>query len=154
MKALKTAKAILHAGKWPINVPHYTDELVIGLFIGKTSWHDRYVNVFSSIETNYPEMVNWLNMKQSTKDEDLDAWGSIRSKYTLDDLKEYISNNGTLKDPEDDVERKAREEQGQRKKEQKEQAEKEQRERLQREERERQEHEKSTASKKKKKNTR
>ena len=136
MKALKAAKQIQEGGRWPRDLPRYTEELVIGLFIAKTSWHHRYINIFPTVEASYPDMVNWLNLPSSSPEEDLDVWGSMRTRYTLEHLKEYISNKGVLKDEEDEAMKELRE-LAEAQKQETERKQREERERLEQETRER-----------------
>ena len=42
-------------------------------------------------------MIDWLNQELTGEEEDRDIWGDYRSKYTLEDLKEFLDMGGKLK---------------------------------------------------------
>jgi hypothetical protein len=42
-------------------------------------------------------MISWLNNELTDEDEDREVWGDYRSKYTLEDLKEFLDLGGKLK---------------------------------------------------------
>ncbi|KAF8954384.1 hypothetical protein BDZ97DRAFT_1908272 [Flammula alnicola] len=97
MKALKLAKSISGAGNWPIDLPKYTEFMVIDIFIGKSAWHDNYATNFSLVKANFPELVDWLEDENADEDEDRRVWGIAKKDYTFLDLKEFVENGGKLK---------------------------------------------------------
>ncbi|KAF8962233.1 hypothetical protein BDZ97DRAFT_1759463 [Flammula alnicola] len=96
-KALKLVKSISGAGNWPINLPKYTEFMVIDIFIRKSAWHDNYAMNFSLVKANFPELVDWLEDENADEDEDIRVWGIAKKDYTFLDLKEFVENGGKLK---------------------------------------------------------
>ena len=42
-------------------------------------------------------MIEWLNQELTGEEEDEETWGEFWSKYTLEDLKEFLDLGGQLK---------------------------------------------------------
>ena len=42
-------------------------------------------------------MIEWLDQEVTGEGEDEETWGESRSKYTLEDLKEFLDMGGKLK---------------------------------------------------------
>jgi hypothetical protein len=95
-RAIDLARSIYEAGNWSVDLPSFSEILIVEVFIGKSAWH-KYKNHFSLVKKYYPEMVDWLDRELTDEDEDRDTWGEYRSKYTLEDLKEFLDLGGKLK---------------------------------------------------------
>lgn len=95
-RAIDVARNISDGGNWPIDLPKFNELLIVEVFIGKTAWH-RYKNQFTLVKQYYPEMIEWLDQEVTGEGEDEETWGESRSKYTLEDLKEFLDMGGKLK---------------------------------------------------------
>jgi hypothetical protein len=95
-RSIDLARSISEAGNWPVDLPTFSELLIIEVFIGKSAWH-KYKSQFSLVKQYYPEMINWLNQEFTHEEEDRETWGDYRSKYTLEDLKEFLDLGGRLK---------------------------------------------------------
>ena len=139
-KTVTKAKQLHQTGQWPSGLPKYNENLIVEIFIAKSSW-GRYKSAFTVAECN-PDMVDWLNSQNTTEQEDRDLWKSYRKEYMLADLQDFL-DNGALKDIETAAEREKREKQ-----------EKEDRERREREEREEEERQRRERDEKREKDRR
>lgn len=95
-RAIALARSIFDAGNWSVDLPAFSEILIVEVFIGKSAWH-KYKSNFTLVKQYYPDMIEWLNQEQTDEDEDREAWGDYRSKYTLEDLKEFLDMGGRLK---------------------------------------------------------
>jgi hypothetical protein len=97
-QALKRAKGMSKAGTWPTDIPPFTDYLVVDVFIGKTTWYTSYVKIFEPV-TTVPEFVDmkaWLDDDDPQEQETEDIWGIFQTSYTIEDLRTWVNNGGTL----------------------------------------------------------
>ena len=87
------------AGTWPADIPPFTDYLIIDVFIGKTSWYTNYVKIFEPVNTisAFSNMKAWLDDEDPHSDDTKDVWGELLSSYKMEDLREWVDNNGRLK---------------------------------------------------------
>jgi|SRR5882762_257777 len=95
-RSIDLARSISEAGNWPEDLPTFSEVLVVEVFISKSAWH-KYKNHFSLLKQYYPNMIDWLNQEITDEEEDREAWGDLRNKYTLEDLKEFLDLGGRLK---------------------------------------------------------
>jgi hypothetical protein len=95
-RVIDLARSIHEAGNWPADLPSFSEVLIIEVFISKSAWYN-YKSQFSLVKKYYPDMIQWLNQELTQEDEDQDTWGEYRSKYTLEDLKEFLDLGGRLK---------------------------------------------------------
>ena len=95
-RAIDVARSIFEAGNWSVDLPSFNELLIIEVFIGKSAWH-KYKNHFTLVKQYYPEMIDWLDREITDEDEDRETWGDFRSKYTLEDMKEFLDLGGKLK---------------------------------------------------------
>ena len=95
-RSIDHARSISEAGNWPVDLPSFSEVLIVEVFISKSAWH-KYKNHFSLVKQYYPEMISWLNNELTDEEEDRDVWGDCRGKYTLEDLKEFLDLGGKLK---------------------------------------------------------
>jgi hypothetical protein len=94
--SINQARTISEAGNWPVDLPGFSEVLIVEVFISKSAWHN-YKNHFTLVKQYYPEMISWLNNEQTDEEEDREVWGDYRSRYTLEDLKEFLDLGGRLK---------------------------------------------------------
>jgi hypothetical protein len=95
-KAIEVAHGILEAGNWPSELPSFSEILIVEVFISKSAWHN-HKNQFSQVQKYFPDMMEWLGLEDSDELEDRKVWGDFREKYSLEDLKEFLESDGTLK---------------------------------------------------------
>jgi hypothetical protein len=95
-RAIDLARSIHDAGNWPVDLPNFNEGLIAEVFISKSAWY-KYKNHFSLVKKHYPDMIDWLNQEQTGEEEDKEVWSDYRSKYTLEDLKEFLDLGGRLK---------------------------------------------------------
>jgi ribulose kinase len=95
-QAIDLARSISDAGNWPVDLPNFIEALIVEVFISKSAWY-KYKSHFSLVKKHYPDMIDWLNQELTGEEEDKDVWGDYRSKYTLEDLKEFLDLGGRLK---------------------------------------------------------
>jgi len=97
--AIQRAKTMFDAGNWPTDIPSFGEYLIVDVFIGKTTWYNTYVKIFEPIDTisTYSNMKAWLDDDNVDDDETEDIWGILHSSYTMEDLREWLSNGGVLK---------------------------------------------------------
>jgi hypothetical protein len=95
-RAIEKAKTVNQAGNWPSDIPRFSEEHVIEDFIGKSAWHQNYGPNFDLVDNHYPELKEWLNLSESTVDENKETWGIHKDEYTFVDLKEFLENEGKL----------------------------------------------------------
>ena len=75
-----------------------TQAEVTNLFISKSRWHNPWERVFKPIATRYPQMRTWLERGDSDDTPtDAEVWGSPRSRYTMEDLRAWVDNDGEIK---------------------------------------------------------
>ena len=97
--AIRRARAMDEAGTWPADIPPFTDYLIVDVFIGKTSWYTNYVKIFEPVNTisAFSNMKVWLDDEDPHSDDTEDVWGELLSSYKMEDLREWVDNNGRLK---------------------------------------------------------
>jgi hypothetical protein len=97
--ALQWAKTMSDAGNWPTDIPPFGEYLIVDVFIGKTTWYNTYVKVFEPIDriSTYSHMKAWLDDDNVDDNETEDVWGILQFSYTMEDLREWLSNGGALK---------------------------------------------------------
>ena len=96
VRSIEQARTISEAGNWPVDLPSFSEVLIVEVFISKSAWH-KYKNQFTLVKQYYPGMIDWLNNEATDEEEDCEVWGNYRSKYTLEDLKEFLDLGGKLK---------------------------------------------------------
>ena len=96
VQSIEYARGMFEAGNWPVDLPSFSELLVVEVFISKSAWH-KYKGQFSLVKQHYPDMISWLNNELTDEEEDREVWGESRSKYTLEDLKEFLDLGGKLK---------------------------------------------------------
>lgn len=65
--AIEKAKEISGAGNWPVDIPAFTEEHVIEVFIGKSAWHNNYGSAFDRVLKYYPDLEAWLQSSGTTQ---------------------------------------------------------------------------------------
>ena len=97
--AIKRAKKLSDAGNWPTDIPAFTEYLIVDIFIGKTTWYNSYIKIFEPINvtSDFAEMKAWLDDDHPQEEETEDIWGVLKSSYTMEELREWMSCGGTLK---------------------------------------------------------
>jgi hypothetical protein len=97
--AIKRGRAMNEAGTWPADIPPFTEYLIVDIFIGKTTWYTNYVKIFEPVNsiTEFSNMKAWLDDENPDPDDTEDIWGEVLSSYKMEDLREWVKNNGTLK---------------------------------------------------------
>jgi hypothetical protein len=95
-RSIDLARSISEAGNWPVDLPTFSELLIVEVFIGKSAWH-KYKSQFALVKQYYPDMIYWLNKELTDEAEDQETWGEYRSKYTLEDLKEFLDLGGKLR---------------------------------------------------------
>jgi hypothetical protein len=98
-EAIKRAKDMTNAGTWPTDIPSFTEYLIVEVFIGKTTWYQNYIKIFEPINTisAFSNMKAWLDEEDPDLDDTENVWGEALSSYKMEDLREWVSNNGRLK---------------------------------------------------------
>jgi hypothetical protein len=97
-QAIKYAKTMSEAGNWPTEIPSFTEYLIINIFIGKTMWYSSYVKIFEPIDmvSAFVDMKAWLDDNDPQEHETEDIWGVLQSSYTIEDMRAWVNNGGTL----------------------------------------------------------
>jgi hypothetical protein len=97
LQAIKRAKTISEAGNWPREIPPFAEYLIVDIFIGKTTWYG-YVKIFEPVDTipAFGEMKAWLDDDDPQEQETEDIWGILQSSYTIEDMRTWVKNGGTL----------------------------------------------------------
>jgi hypothetical protein len=97
-QAIKRAKTISEAGNWPTEIPPFTEYLIVDIFIGKTTWYTSYVKIFEPVDTvsDFVDMKTWLDDEEPQQQETEDVWGTYQSSYTIEDLRSWVTNGGSL----------------------------------------------------------
>jgi len=97
--AIKRARAMDEAGTWPADIPSFTEHIIIDIFIGKTTWYTNYIKIFEPINniSAFSNMKAWLDDEDPHPDDTEDVWGELLSSYKMEDLREWVNNNGSLK---------------------------------------------------------
>ncbi|KAF8867883.1 hypothetical protein CPB84DRAFT_1819655 [Gymnopilus junonius] len=159
LKAIQAAKELQFSGRWPTRsgFPHFTEQIIIDIFIPKTTWYKTYAKIFPIVEGDAPAMRAWLEKNVHTPEEDLKLWGYNQNEYEESDLRWWLEERNLLKDKTSKEDMKKAEEDRQMAERlarlEQEREERQERERLEREERERREQERPRPSQKRKKNT-
>jgi hypothetical protein len=92
--AVQLMDQLVMQGKWPLPKKPSQTELV-EVFMSKSYWHSHVVKPFGVI-ARYPQMVAWLEREDSDSPDDFEVWHLQKSEYGFKELKEWISNDGTL----------------------------------------------------------
>ena len=97
--AIKRAKEMTEAGTWPTDIPSFTEYLIVEVFIGKTTWYQNYIKIFEPVDTisAFSNMKAWLDEEDPHPDDTEDVWGEALPSYKMEDLREWVNNNGRLK---------------------------------------------------------
>ena len=98
-EAIKRARAMDEAGTWPADIPSFTEYLVVDIFIGKTTWYNNYIKIFEPVNTisAFSSMKAWLDDENPHPDDTEEIWGEDLSSFKMEDLREWVKNNGHLK---------------------------------------------------------
>ena len=94
-KALQTAKTLATTTSWPRQI-HFTEELIISLFISKTVWYRSYRPIFTAVQGRASQMRDWLEKETTMEQENIRLWGFHANEYGEADLKEWLEQKGFL----------------------------------------------------------
>ncbi|KAF8876531.1 hypothetical protein CPB84DRAFT_1752405, partial [Gymnopilus junonius] len=89
-KTLHAAKNLVDSGSWPVSLPHYSEHLIVELFIGKTTWYANYAPLFDKVNENHPEMAEWLELIDASQEDDKRVWGFLKQAYSFLELSDWI----------------------------------------------------------------
>jgi len=93
-RVINHARSIHEAGNWPVDLPSFSEVLIIEVFISNRLGIITKANFADQkVLSRYDQ---WLNQDMTTEDE-IRTPGGISSKYMLEDLKEFLDLGGRLK---------------------------------------------------------
>jgi len=97
--AIDRGRAMNEAGTWPADIPPFTESIVVDIFIGKSTWYTNYVKIFEPIRKipTFSHMKAWLNDENPDPEDTVEIWGVDLGLYKMDDLREWVKNDGILK---------------------------------------------------------
>lgn len=81
------------------DIPSFAEYIIVEVFISKTTWYTNYIKIFEPVHriSVFSNMKAWLDDDSPHPDDTEDVWGEAQSSYKMEDLREWVKNNGSLK---------------------------------------------------------
>lgn len=84
--AIQAKKTATPDGDWPFS--HLNKDHTIELFVGSTTWYEKYVKCFEKAQ-EYKRAMDWLEEKEGCLT-DQALFGSVKLRYTFTDMWAYF----------------------------------------------------------------